>query len=407
MESTEKKICIRGVVFSTLAFAFVLALPASAGVKYWDNPDFKAFDVGDYVQDGLVANYDGIRNAGPDADHDPNAMTWVNCVDSAKWPLLWCSYIWNESTSKYEWKKSNTSEGEWASDGFVFDGLTYFAKWNDSNPVVLGPDFTYQFGTDGTISSQKQNTQYLIVPSSNWNYGGVGLRKAAGGGTTANSVYAVDLSINSSRPYFTAPGGELGYVNYIVDYSSTGKEYITDPATMPVKPKMLKSLPNTEERIPLPFTPKRILRPYACEMEGTSIGSIKITAKKPFPRIFVRESANDAAIARIIEITVAVKAVVTELISAGTNFDEEVSCSIPSFDILENIEIIGAAIVTAKKRETLIWIIIFDKFLLLIRSTPARILRANRSWRAGCRGRTCAHSHSREMSKCFRGCRAD
>ncbi|MBQ6247877.1 MAG: hypothetical protein IJK04_13485 [Kiritimatiellae bacterium] len=233
MESTEKKICIRGVVFSTLAFAFVLALPASAGVKYWDNPDFKAFDVGDYVQDGLVANYDGIRNAGPDADHDPNAMTWVNCVDSAKWPLLWCSYIWNESTSKYEWKKSNTSEGEWASDGFVFDGLTYFAKWNDSNPVVLGPDFTYQFGTDGTISSQKQNTQYLIVPSSNWNYGGVGLRKAAGGGTTANSVYAVDLSINSSRPYFTAPGGELGYVNYIVDYSSTGKEYITDGASIP------------------------------------------------------------------------------------------------------------------------------------------------------------------------------
>ena len=40
---------------------------ASAGIKYWDNPDFKAFDVGDYVQDGLVVNYDGIRNAGPNA----------------------------------------------------------------------------------------------------------------------------------------------------------------------------------------------------------------------------------------------------------------------------------------------------------------------------------------------------
>ena len=44
---------------------------AHAGIKYWDNPEFKAFDVGDYVQDGLVVNYDGIRNAGPDADHDP------------------------------------------------------------------------------------------------------------------------------------------------------------------------------------------------------------------------------------------------------------------------------------------------------------------------------------------------
>ena len=65
-----------------LAALSLAALPALAGVKYWDNPDFKAFDVGDYVQDGLVVNYDGIRNAGPDAEHDPNAMTWVNCADT-------------------------------------------------------------------------------------------------------------------------------------------------------------------------------------------------------------------------------------------------------------------------------------------------------------------------------------
>jgi len=40
------------------------ALPASAGVKYWDNPAFKAYDADSYVQDGLVLNYDGIRNVG-------------------------------------------------------------------------------------------------------------------------------------------------------------------------------------------------------------------------------------------------------------------------------------------------------------------------------------------------------
>ncbi|MCR5751936.1 MAG: hypothetical protein K6G91_08230, partial [Kiritimatiellae bacterium] len=69
---------------NTVAAALVATLIASsvgAGVKYWDNPDFKSFDVGDYVQGGLVVNYDGIRNAGPDADHDPNAMTWVNCAN--------------------------------------------------------------------------------------------------------------------------------------------------------------------------------------------------------------------------------------------------------------------------------------------------------------------------------------
>lgn len=224
------KIIVRSVAVSATAFA---AISASAGIKYWDNPAYKAFDVGDYVQDGLVANYDGIRNQGPNADHDPEAETWVNCVNSTKWPLLWCSYIWNESTSKYEWKKSNTSEGAWANDGFVFDGLTYFAKWSDGNPVALGPDYSYQFGTDGTISTQKQNTQYLIVPSSNWDKGGVGLRKSAGGGTPANSVYGIDTTLNSTRPYFTAAGGKLGYVSYIVDYSTTKKEYITDGAFIP------------------------------------------------------------------------------------------------------------------------------------------------------------------------------
>ena len=29
--------------------AALAALPAAAAVKYWDNPAFKAYDVGDYV----------------------------------------------------------------------------------------------------------------------------------------------------------------------------------------------------------------------------------------------------------------------------------------------------------------------------------------------------------------------
>ena len=66
------------IALAGLCLAVLGQATASAGIKYWDNPDFKAFDVGDYVQDGLVVNYDGIRNAGPGADHDPEAMTWKN-----------------------------------------------------------------------------------------------------------------------------------------------------------------------------------------------------------------------------------------------------------------------------------------------------------------------------------------
>ena len=46
--------------------AMTTALTSFAGVKYWDNPGFRAYDVGDYVQDGLVLHYDGIRNVGAD-----------------------------------------------------------------------------------------------------------------------------------------------------------------------------------------------------------------------------------------------------------------------------------------------------------------------------------------------------
>ncbi|MBR0055998.1 MAG: hypothetical protein IJP66_01600 [Kiritimatiellae bacterium] len=57
--------------------ACALAVPGAgyAGVKYWDNPDYRAFDVDCYVS-GAVWNYDGIRNAGATAAHDAGASTW-------------------------------------------------------------------------------------------------------------------------------------------------------------------------------------------------------------------------------------------------------------------------------------------------------------------------------------------
>ena len=86
-----------------------------AGVKYWDNPDFKAFDVGDYVQDGLVLNYDGIRNQGADAPHDSNATTWVNLGSAGAGYNL-------------EKKGNSTASAMWSHFGFVFDGKTYFGS---------------------------------------------------------------------------------------------------------------------------------------------------------------------------------------------------------------------------------------------------------------------------------------
>ena len=71
MNSRTKRISL--LALSTIA----LPVAGFAGVKYWDNPAFKAYDADAYVQDGLVLHYDGIRNVGLDQPHSTTTTTWV------------------------------------------------------------------------------------------------------------------------------------------------------------------------------------------------------------------------------------------------------------------------------------------------------------------------------------------
>ena len=65
-----------------------------------------------YVQDGLIAQWDGIENAGRGLPHDPNATTWKNLVEGT-------SYDWSLVSGKYEWEsdavnaKSSLSTTGW------------------------------------------------------------------------------------------------------------------------------------------------------------------------------------------------------------------------------------------------------------------------------------------------------
>ncbi len=93
------------------------------------------YDVGDYVQDGLVAHFDGIRNAGADAAHDPAATTWKNLVAGGP---------------DAEFFKSSdvaaTEPGHWTSNGYFFPG-TCFAQMKDAC-VALGKTPTFQLAVD-------------------------------------------------------------------------------------------------------------------------------------------------------------------------------------------------------------------------------------------------------------------
>ena len=82
------------------------------------------YDVGDYVQDGLYLFYDGIRNAGVTADHDPNATEWVNLGAGDKGVNLNAVFGY----------ASNASAGDgWEADGYHFQYGGKFAKLA-SNP---------------------------------------------------------------------------------------------------------------------------------------------------------------------------------------------------------------------------------------------------------------------------------
>ena len=103
--------------------ATLIPSSADAGVKYWDNPGFRAYDVGDYVQNGLVVNYDGIRNAGPNAPHDSTAMTWVNCANPGTYDAT--RYSSNTVDNTYVWT-ADASKGSWTDNGFVFSKGSLF-----------------------------------------------------------------------------------------------------------------------------------------------------------------------------------------------------------------------------------------------------------------------------------------
>ena len=147
---------VRTAKRTVAAAALFAAATSFAGVKYWDNPDFKSFDVGDYVQDGLVVNYDGIRNAGPNAPHDSNALTWVNLgswgsgYDMTRYSLV--SSAWQEGGST----------GAWSGNGFVSAGSSIF--YPVDQPWTLPESYSIQTLTDATSSGQGGNIGYLMCP---------------------------------------------------------------------------------------------------------------------------------------------------------------------------------------------------------------------------------------------------
>ena len=203
------KLSIRKLAIAATVAASA-SIPAFAGIKYWDNPDFKSYDVGDYVQDGLQVNYDGIRNQGPNKEHDSSATNWVNCADPGTYDMTRYSLVSGAWTN-------NNATGAWTDNGFVFNKDAIF---HEMSSITIQKTYTIQTLVNANASEQngvgyimcdyndnkdglpKQHAGNwagccMAIRSSTYNYG------ASYGGSPANTFYLV----SSQRPYFGASSG--------------------------------------------------------------------------------------------------------------------------------------------------------------------------------------------------------
>ena len=108
------------------ALVALASLPASGAIRAWEPSD--------YVQTDLVLHYDGIRNAGADAAHDPAAAAWVDLSPSG-----------NDAGTYVH--SSASDNGAWGARGFVFATDGY---WQADGPTSIAGDFTMQVACDTT-----------------------------------------------------------------------------------------------------------------------------------------------------------------------------------------------------------------------------------------------------------------
>ena len=228
------KTTIARVKAMSLAAIALGALTASAEIKYWDNPAYKAFDVGDYVQDGLLLHYDGIRNAGAAADHDSSATVWKNLgtggasydmthggtVQSPAWMETGYSFsndAYFRSSTKHEldeYYEIETLVDAKASDytgiGYIYTRV-FADVWHGddtawrSGSLALRPEWTQSSGNSGYLVF---NTHFYtatrpIVPKTTSTFDYI----TAIGNSTSAAVFT-GLDVPTSAPGYIGPNAE-------------------------------------------------------------------------------------------------------------------------------------------------------------------------------------------------------
>ena len=196
------------IATATIAIA---ALPALAGIKYWDNPDYRAFDVGDYAP-GAVWHYDGIRNVGASEVHSTTTTTWKNLGSSGANNDVWIRYQklgggWanNSGAPSSLAPVDGKNLGSWTANGFTFTGDS---EWRSAGSIDTGTNYTIQELVTAKVSDQAYSWIYLM--SVQKDHFAFAVDKSAG-----KLYWKTQDATTANHPFIS--GDDLGYMTAILN----------------------------------------------------------------------------------------------------------------------------------------------------------------------------------------------
>lgn len=167
----------------------------------------------DYIQDGLIACWDGIENMGY-GEHDPTATKWIDLVGEYNLDLPTRDHTWEADCIRCDSTKPMYAERSQAFFDATKDGYTVEAVMNvpilpnttggsSCNVIGWGGGYSRIFGTYETT-----NYGGRILLFSTWSnsYGGVGITRPQG------STYSLDGDVDKlfeKKAYFALVGDVL------------------------------------------------------------------------------------------------------------------------------------------------------------------------------------------------------
>ncbi len=151
----------------------------------------KTYTVNDYVQDGLVAHFDGVCNDGLNKPHNPSATVWKNLVKNGPdLTIVVC-----------DGKEKNTAK--WTADAWQSDASSY-AKMTEALAWAVGKDkkeITIQLVADKIVCANQQLTPGYLIGVTDEKGNKKGLMRWGGGGKTYWEDFALS-NTSTGWPFF-------------------------------------------------------------------------------------------------------------------------------------------------------------------------------------------------------------